>query len=100
VENSLIARFNSLGPALGRRWSADARRSSASRQILAHDAVGLIYKRHIPSKRLVAGARREAIEDRGSCHADILSPNEVKNLTRMVDSMYNGWRIEDVWLDR
>jgi hypothetical protein len=32
--------------------------------------------------------------------ADILGPNEVKNLTRMVNSMYNGWRIEDLWLDR
>jgi peptide/nickel transport system substrate-binding protein len=25
---------------------------------------------------------------------------EVKGLTLMVDSQYNGWRMEDVWLDR
>jgi peptide/nickel transport system substrate-binding protein len=25
---------------------------------------------------------------------------EVKNLTIMVNSIYNGWRLEDVWLDR
>ena len=25
---------------------------------------------------------------------------EVKNLTTMVNSMYNGWRMEDVWLER
>jgi len=25
---------------------------------------------------------------------------EVKNLTLMVNSIYNGWRLEDVWLDR
>ena len=25
---------------------------------------------------------------------------EVKNLTIMVNSIYNGWRMEDVWLDR
>jgi peptide/nickel transport system substrate-binding protein len=25
---------------------------------------------------------------------------EVRNLTTMVNSMYNGWRMEDVWLDR
>jgi len=25
---------------------------------------------------------------------------EVKNLTTMVNSMYNGWRMEDVWLDK
>ena len=25
---------------------------------------------------------------------------EVKNLTLMVNSIYNGWRMEDVWLDR
>jgi hypothetical protein len=54
----------------------------------------------IRSKRLVADGRPETIEARGACHADILSPNEVKNLTRMVNSMYNGWRIEDLWLDR
>jgi peptide/nickel transport system substrate-binding protein len=24
----------------------------------------------------------------------------VKNLTIMVNSSYNGWRFEDVWLDR
>jgi hypothetical protein len=68
--------------------------------LLAHGAVGLIYKRHIRSKRLVAGGRPETVEDRGACHADILTPNEVKNLTRMVNSMYNGWRIEDLWLHR
>jgi peptide/nickel transport system substrate-binding protein len=25
---------------------------------------------------------------------------QVKNLTMMVNSIYNGWRMEDVWLDR
>jgi len=25
---------------------------------------------------------------------------EVKNLSIMVNSIYNGWRMEDVWLDR
>jgi peptide/nickel transport system substrate-binding protein len=25
---------------------------------------------------------------------------EVKNLTIMVNSIYNGWRMEDMWLDR
>jgi peptide/nickel transport system substrate-binding protein len=25
---------------------------------------------------------------------------EVKGLTIMVNSIYNGWRMEDVWLDR
>jgi peptide/nickel transport system substrate-binding protein len=25
---------------------------------------------------------------------------EVKNMTLMVNSIYNGWRLEDVWLDR
>ena len=25
---------------------------------------------------------------------------EVKGLTLMVNSQYNGWRMEDVWLDR
>jgi peptide/nickel transport system substrate-binding protein len=25
---------------------------------------------------------------------------EVKGLTIMVNSQYNGWRFEDVWLDR
>jgi len=25
---------------------------------------------------------------------------QVKGLTTMVNSMYNGWRMEDVWLDR
>jgi hypothetical protein len=25
---------------------------------------------------------------------------QVKGLTIMVDSQYNGWRMEDVWLDR
>ena len=25
---------------------------------------------------------------------------EVKNLTLMVNSTFNGWRMEDVWLDR
>jgi peptide/nickel transport system substrate-binding protein len=25
---------------------------------------------------------------------------EVKGLTMMVNSIYNGWRMEDVWLDR
>jgi hypothetical protein len=24
----------------------------------------------------------------------------VKGLTMMVNSIYNGWRMEDVWLDR
>ncbi len=25
---------------------------------------------------------------------------EVKTITIMVNSIYNGWRMEDVWLDR
>jgi peptide/nickel transport system substrate-binding protein len=25
---------------------------------------------------------------------------QVKGLTMMVNSIYNGWRMEDVWLDR
>jgi peptide/nickel transport system substrate-binding protein len=25
---------------------------------------------------------------------------QVKNLTMMVNSIYNGWRFEDVWLDK
>ena len=25
---------------------------------------------------------------------------QVKGLTMMVNSIYNGWRLEDVWLDR
>jgi peptide/nickel transport system substrate-binding protein len=25
---------------------------------------------------------------------------KVKNLTVMVNSIYNGWRMEDVWLDK
>ena len=25
---------------------------------------------------------------------------EVKNFTIMVNSIFNGWRMEDVWLDR
>lgn len=25
---------------------------------------------------------------------------EVKNMTIMVNSIYNGWRLEDVWLER
>jgi peptide/nickel transport system substrate-binding protein len=25
---------------------------------------------------------------------------ELKNLTIMVNSIYNGWRMEDLWLDR
>ena len=25
---------------------------------------------------------------------------EVKNMTIMVNSIFNGWRLEDVWLDR
>ena len=25
---------------------------------------------------------------------------EVKGLTMMVNSIYNGWRMEDVWLDK
>jgi hypothetical protein len=31
----------------------------------------------------------------GRCH-----PMQVKGLTIMVNSQYNGWRMEDVWLDR
>jgi hypothetical protein len=26
--------------------------------------------------------------------------SELKGLTTMVNSIYNGWRMEDVWLDR
>ena len=25
---------------------------------------------------------------------------DVKNITQMVNSAYNGWRLEDAWLDR
>ncbi len=30
---------------------------------------------------------------------DVLAP-EVKGLGTMVNSLFNGWRFEDVWLDR
>ena len=31
----------------------------------------------------------------GTCHRP-----EVKGITMMVNSIFNGWRMEDVWLDR
>ena len=56
-------------------------------------------------KQLVWHIERQLAEDavrpvifypRGAtCHKP-----EVKGLTIMVNSIYNGWRMEDVWLDR
>ena len=56
-------------------------------------------------KRLVWAIERKLAEDEarpiifyvrgGTCWRP-----EVKNVTIMVNSIYNGWRMEDVWLDR
>jgi peptide/nickel transport system substrate-binding protein len=56
-------------------------------------------------KKLVWEIERKLVEDGarpvifyprgGTCRKP-----EVKGLTIMVNSIYNGWRMEDVWLDR
>src|SRR5436305_167108 len=56
-------------------------------------------------KRLVWEIERRLIEDvaRPIIFHDIFATcwqPEVRGLTMMVNSIYNGWRMEDVWLDR
>ncbi len=63
-------------------------------------------------ERDVAARRRQVWEIDRRLQADVVRPilfhmrggtcwrPEVKNLTLMVNSPYNGWRMEDVWLDR
>ena len=48
-------------------------------------------------KKLQEDAARPIIfhEPRATCRQP-----QVKGLTMMVNSIYNGWRLEDVWLDR
>ena len=60
-----------------------------------------------PGKAQAARLGDRAAADRGRRQAaDLLQPRrhllgpQVKELTVMVNSIYNGWRMEDVWLDR
>jgi peptide/nickel transport system substrate-binding protein len=48
-------------------------------------------------RRLTEDGARPLIHfNRGGICAD----PKVKNLTVMVNSIYNGWRMEEIWLDR
>ena len=49
--------------------------------------------------RAAAGRGRRPAADLFQPRRHLLGP-KVKNLTVMVNSIYNGWRMEDVWLDK
>jgi peptide/nickel transport system substrate-binding protein len=56
-------------------------------------------------QKLVRDIERKLAEDDAQpvifyCRFGTCWEPQVKGLTVMVNSMFNGWRMEDVWLDR
>jgi hypothetical protein len=70
--------------------------TSASGTAFAHKQGGILKTWDFDSPAIEDGARPVIFYPPG---ATCRYPH-VKNLTVMVNSIYNGWRLEDAWLDK